>query len=108
MVKIPKCLSINKHLQPNFELKAVHIVVINGLKNITEKLNPGQSPVFTGDQPVYALSKQIQWLYPDEFKNVVMFMGPLHIEHSFMDAIRDWPEGRGKYTRQPTLVLQRE
>ena len=39
------------------------------LKNITEKLNPGQSPVFTGDQPVYILGKQIQWLYPDEFKN---------------------------------------
>ena len=70
-----------------------HVMTI--LKNITENLNPGQNPVITCDQPVYALSKQIQWLYPDEFKNIFMFMGLMHIEQAFMDAIGDWLEGCG-------------
>ena len=31
------------------------------IKKITENLNPGQIPVITVDQPLYALSKYIQW-----------------------------------------------
>ena len=70
-----------------------HVMAV--LKNITENMNPGQNPVITCDQPVYALSKQIQWLYPDEFNNIVMFMGPMHIEQAFMGAIGNWLEGCG-------------
>ena len=47
---------------------------------LTEKFNPGQVPVLTADQPVYALGKQVQWLYPNEFGNIIWMMGPLHIE----------------------------
>ena len=47
---------------------------------LTEKFNPGQVPVITADQPVYALGKQVQWLYPNEFGNIIWMMGPLHIE----------------------------
>ena len=31
----------------------------------TEALNPGQTPVLGGDQPLYALAKQLQWSFPD-------------------------------------------
>lgn len=48
----------------------------------TEFLNPGQTSVIGGDQPLYAIMKLLQWQYPDtlgEDKLVVM-MGALHIE----------------------------
>ena len=31
------------------------------VKNAVEHLNPGQTPVVTFDQPLFALAKQIQW-----------------------------------------------
>ena len=47
---------------------------------LTKKLNPGQVPIITADQPVYALGKQVQWFYPHEFGSIIWMMGPLHIE----------------------------
>lgn len=43
----------------------------------TKKLNPTQTPVWTGDQPVYAIGKQIQWLYPDNYgeDKLVLMLG---------------------------------
>jgi hypothetical protein len=58
-------------------------------------LNPHQYPVITGDQPVYALGKQVQWMYPNSFENVVWMMGPLHIEMTFINVIGDWLECSG-------------
>ena len=65
------------------------------VKGITEKLSAGQSSVITGDQPVYTLGKQMQWMYPSEFENVMWTMGPLHIEMAFMAVIGDWLTGFG-------------
>ena len=48
----------------------------------TEFLNPGQTGLLGGDQPLYALAKQLQWKFPFtlvEDKLVVM-MRALHIE----------------------------
>lgn len=49
-------------------------------------LNPGQTPVVAAGQPLYALTKQIQWTWPEygEDKCLIMF-GGLHIE---MAALR--------------------
>jgi len=52
-------------------------------------LNPGQVPVITGDQPIYAVMKQIQWLWPNRYgedKFVIMF-GSLHIELAALKSI---------------------
>ena len=38
--------------------------VMNRNKKITNVLNPSQTPVDTCDQPVCALTKTIQWMYP--------------------------------------------
>ena len=65
------------------------------VKMITERLNPGQPAVITGDQPVYALGKQVQWMFPNELKDVIWLLGPLHIEKNFLEAIGKWLEGSG-------------
>ena len=61
----------------------------NMVKAITENVNPGQPVVITADQPVYALGKQLQWIFPDEFRDFVWMLGPLHIENHFIKAISD-------------------
>ena len=46
------------------------------LREATSFLNPGQVPVITLDQPLFALTKAIQWKWPAEYgedKYVVMF-----------------------------------
>ena len=43
-----------------------------------QHVNPGQTPVITVDQPLYAKMKQIQWSMPsnyEEDKSVTMFEG---------------------------------
>ena len=67
------------------------------VKQILLKINPDQCPVITADQPVYALGKQIQWMYPKLYgeDKLVMMMGALHIEMAFLNAIGDWMEGSG-------------
>ena len=65
------------------------------IKSITEKLNPGQIPVITADQSVYALGKQVQWEYPEELGNEIWMMGPLHIEMLLLSMIGDWLPGSG-------------
>ena len=60
---------------------------------IVSTINSHQDLVITADQPVYALGKQVQWMYPDIFKNFFWMMGPLHIEMTLLNAVGDWMEG---------------
>ena len=62
---------------------------------IIEHFNPGQSPVITGDQLVYAVGKQVQLMYLLESDKLIWMMGPLHIEMAFISAIGDWLEESG-------------
>ena len=59
--------------------KVVHTLetqyhVMNLNKKSTSFLNPGQTPVDTCDQPVYALTKTIQWKFPLDFGILVDFI----------------------------------
>ena len=65
------------------------------ISKIVQELNPLQPTVITVDQPVYAIAKQVQWSKPEDYKDVVVMMGPLHIEMAFLNAIGDWLEGSG-------------
>ena len=65
------------------------------VEKLVSTINSHQNPVIAADQPVYALGKQVQWMYPDRFKNFVWMMGPLHIEMALLKAIGDWLEGKG-------------
>ena len=67
------------------------------VKNAVEHVNPGQTPVVTLNQPLFALAKQIQWKWPGkegEDKMVVMF-GGLHIEVAALKTLGDWLRGSG-------------
>jgi hypothetical protein len=62
---------------------------IGQIVKTTDHVNPGQTPVITMDQPVYASSKLLQWTYPDTHgeNKMVLVLGGLHIEVSFMKLI---------------------
>ena len=64
-------------------------------KDIIRHTNPGQVSVITGDQPVYAIGKQLQWKFPNEFGDVLWMLGPLHIEQVYLKVIGDWLEKSG-------------
>ena len=65
------------------------------VKKIIEHFNPGQSMVITADEPVYALLKQNQLMFPEKFEDSFCKMGDLHIEMTFQSTIGDWLEGSG-------------
>ena len=41
---------------------------MDGVKNVVEHLNPGKTPVITFDQPLFALAKQIQCKWPENYE----------------------------------------
>ena len=55
----------------------------------TKYLNPGQTPVMTADQPLFALPKEIQWLKPDVLgeNKLLVLMGYLYTEMTFMTCL---------------------
>ena len=61
---------------------------MNIIQHITVRVNPGQIPVFTVDQPIYAIAKKIQWTW-----RYVILMGGLHIEMAMLKLIGDWLDG---------------
>ena len=65
---------------------------VNIIHKIIEKVNPNQKVVITGDQPVYALGKQLKWRFPTEFDDTIWMLGPLHIEEMFLKLIGNWLE----------------
>ena len=56
------------------------------VKAVVQHLNPGQAPVLTADQPLFALAKQIQWTWPDTLgkNHFVVILGGLHIEMAIL------------------------
>ena len=53
--------------------------------------------MLTFDQPLYALAKQIQWTWTDDYgedKFVIMLVG-LHIEMAALTTVGDWLKGSG-------------
>ena len=41
--------------------------VMDKVRDAVSFLNPGQTPVIAADQPLYALAKQIQWHWPENY-----------------------------------------
>ena len=67
------------------------------IREATSFLNPGQVPVITLDQPLFALAKAIQWKWPigyGEDKFIVMF-GGLHLEMAMWNTVGDLLDGSG-------------
>ena len=70
-------------------------------------LNPGQIALDVCDQPIYALTKEIQWRFPDEFgcdKYFCLF-GALHIEQSLLGIYGQMIKGTGLHEVLSTCNL---
>ncbi len=67
------------------------------VKKAVNKLNPGQIPVVTLDQPLYAIAKQIQWCWPADFgeDKFLIMLGGLHIEMATLKVLGNWLEDSG-------------
>ena len=61
----------------------------------TKALNPEQTPVDTSDQPVFALTKEVQLRFYDQFKEYFPTMGALHIEQVFLKCHGQLIKGSG-------------
>ena len=72
---------------------------MNITKSTIAYLNPLQTPIDVCDQPVYALTKQIQFQKPDLFGGSQYFslLGGLHIEHSLLIVHGELIKGSGLY-----------
>ena len=67
------------------------------IKLSVEQLNPGQVPVIAFDQLLFAVAKEIQWLWPSDYREnkFVIAFGGLHIEMASLKVIGHWLEGSG-------------
>ena len=69
-------------------------IIKHAMYIIKEDVNNSQNPVIAFDQPLYALAKQIQWSWPEEYgeKAYVVMMGGLHVEMVTLKIIGNWLE----------------
>ena len=68
---------------------------MNIISSATHKVNPGQLPVLTVDQPLFAIAKKVQWSWPDMYgeERFVVLLGGLHIEMAMLKLVGEWLAG---------------
>ena len=74
---------------PSMLLHAMELV-----KKSVNFLNPDQIAIITGDQPVYAIMKKLQWSH-QSVRDMVVMMGGFHTEKHSIKAIGDALQGSG-------------
>ena len=81
-IKPPAEIGANPIFPDKITDPALLVHLLRHTKKGQEFLNPGQTPVLGADQQVYALLKQLQWKFPEEFgeHKFVIMLGGLHIE----------------------------
>lgn len=62
-------------------------------QQVTNYLNEGQTAVCACDQPLYALFKELQWMYPELFEKIFPVMGSLHLEMVILRCVGQLLEG---------------
>ena len=67
------------------------------VKAAFNRFNPGQIPIITCDQPLYALAKQIQWNWPTTYgeEHIFVMFGGMHIEMAAFKAFGNLLECSG-------------
>ena len=75
----------------------------------TNHLNPGQTPVMTADQPLYAITKQIQWAKSETFGEEKFLVIGVSNEESADALLRDGSHGllAGNVTPIPAGLFER-
>ena len=88
-------------LLPLFRDQAHSVAMIRHAMDVVKaainELNPGQIPVVTLDQPLYAIAKQVQWNWPDTHGEdlFVVMLGGLHTEMAALKTAGDWLQDSG-------------
>ena len=75
-------------------------MIIHSMKMVeaaVDHVNPGQVPIITMDQPLFALGKQLQWTMSDIYgeDRYIVMMGGLHIEMASLKMIGQWLTNSG-------------
>lgn len=83
-----------------YEKAATPALVKHGMnvqKLATDFLNPGQIPVTTFDQPLFAIAKYVQWNWPHTHgeKVHVVMLGGLHTEMALWNTLGDLLQDSG-------------
>ena len=93
--------------------KKIHTVAIQYhfmkiIKRAVNFLNPGQTPTDTCDQPVYALTKEMQWRFPENFgpNSYFTLFGGLHFEQCMLVIHGELIKGSGLYEILKKKVFQ--
>ena len=88
-------------LLPLFPEKTCTVAMMKHSMDLNRKsisfLNPGQTPVQTADEPLFAIAKQIQWTWPHDYgeDKYVLVMGGLHIEMAMLGVLGNFMVGSG-------------
>ena len=56
-------------------------------------INPGQIPVDCADQPIFALTKELQFRFPKMFQNYFPLFGGIDIKHCLLVLLGQLFEG---------------
>ena len=94
---VPAVISLLPMFYENAHSIAMILHAMNMIKAAVNHVNPGQTPVITLDQPLFALGKLIQWSWPSTHceKKFVLILGGLHIEMASFKLLGDWLDGSG-------------
>ena len=88
-------------LLPLFSEEAKSVAMIRHSMDVVKKsveiLNPGQIPIITVDQPLFAVAKHIQWSWPQVYgeDHFIIVFGGLHIEMAVLKVLGDLLDGSG-------------
>ena len=98
--QVSQQVSIGAMLPMFFENAHTVAMVKHGMKVVSEAvqfIKPGQIPVMTEDQPLFALAKQVQRFWPESFgeDKFVVMLGGLHIEMAVLRTLGTWLKGSG-------------
>ena len=84
-------------LLPLFEEQAASPAMSRHSMDV-QYLNPGQTTVMACDQPLFDITKQIQWISPNSYREdlYVIMLGGLYIEMAACKALHGWTAVDGK------------
>ena len=67
------------------------------ISKTVQYFNPEQAPVMACDQPLFAITKQIQWISPNSYGEdlYVIMLGGLHLEMTAWKGLGKWLDSSG-------------
>ena len=90
----PAIISLLPMFLENAHSVAMIMHSMNVIKSAVQHIEPGETPVITLDQPLFAAAKQIQWNRPASHgeNQFVIMLGGLHIEMAAFKVLGNWLE----------------